>query len=126
MDKEIIETNEAPTPIGPYSQGVFAGNMFFISGQVAKVAATGELIMNDIQSETRLVMENIGAILESAGLDFSYVVKTTIFMTDLNNFAAMNEVYGSYFSGEYPARETVQVSALPLGVNVEISMIAMK
>jgi 2-iminobutanoate/2-iminopropanoate deaminase len=126
MNKQIVHTSGAPSPIGPYSQGVAAGNMLFISGQVAKDPATGNLMMTDIQSETRQVMENIKAILAAGGFSFSQVVKTTIFLTDMKNFSAMNDVYGSYFTGEFPARETVQVSALPLGVNVEISMIAMK
>ena len=126
MSKQIIETKDAPNPIGPYSQGVILGNMLFISGQVAKEAATGNLITSDIKSETKQVMENIRSILTAAGFNFSHVMKTTIFLTDMKNFSPMNEVYGSYFSGEFPARETVQAGALPLGVNVEISMIAMK
>ena len=126
MSKQIIETKDAPNPIGPYSQGVISGNMLFISGQVAKEAATGNLITSDIKSETKQVMENIRSILTAAGFNFSHVMKTTIFLTDMKNFSPMNEVYGSYFSGEFPARETVQAGALPLGVNVEISMIAMK
>lgn len=126
MSKAIIQTSGAPSPIGPYSQAVVAGNMVFISGQVAKDPATGQLITDDIQSETKRVMDNIRSILAAAGIDFSHVVKTTIFLTDMKNFSAMNEVYGTYFSGEYPARETVQAVALPLGVNIEISMIAMR
>ena len=124
--KKIITSTEAPSPIGPYSQAVVSGGMIFISGQVAKDPVTGTLITSDIKSETRQVMENIKAILTAAGTDFSHVVKTTIFMTDMKNFSSMNEMYGFYFKGDFPARETVQVSALPLGVNVEISMIAMK
>jgi len=126
MNKQIIQTSGAPNPIGPYSQGVISGNMIFVSGQVAKDPVTGDLKMDDIKTETRQVMENIKSILQSGSADFSHVVKTTIFLTDMKNFSAMNEVYGSYFSGEYPARETVQVSALPLGVSVEISMIVVK
>jgi len=126
MNKQIVRPSNAPTPIGPYSPGVIAGNMIFISGQVGKDPASGNLITSDIKSETKQVMENIQAILIAANTDFSSVVKTTIFLTDMQNFSAMNEVYGSYFNGDYPARETVQVSALPLGVNVEISMIAIK
>jgi 2-iminobutanoate/2-iminopropanoate deaminase len=126
MGKSILTTPQAPQPIGPYSQGVIAGNLIFISGQVGKHPGTGELITGDIQSETRQVMENIQAILTAAGTDFSSVVKTTVFLTDMKNFPAMNEVYGSFFSGDFPARETVAVAGLPLGVNVEISMIAVK
>lgn len=124
MGKQIIRTSLSPEPIGPYSQGVTSGNMLFISGQVAKDAATGELITGDIQSETRKVLDNIKNILAASGFDFSQVVKTTIFLTDMKSFPAMNEIYASYFSGDYPARETVSVVGLPLGVNVEISMIA--
>jgi len=126
MNKQIIQTSGAPQPIGPYSQGVVADNMLFISGQVAKDPSTGNLVLSDIKSETKQVMENIRNILDTAKYDFSNVVKTTIFLTDMKSFGAMNEVYGSYFKGDFPARETVQVSALPLGVNVEISMIALR
>ncbi|MBK9731399.1 MAG: RidA family protein [Chitinophagaceae bacterium] len=126
MAKQIIKTDKGPAPIGPYSQAVAAGNMLFISGQVAKDAVTGNLITDDIAKETGKVMENLQAILTAAGFEFSDVVKTTIFLTDMKLFAAVNEVYGSFFNGEYPARETVAVSGLPLGVNVEISMIANK
>ena len=124
--KKIITTPQAPSPIGPYSQGVEAGNMVFVSGQVAKDAATGDIITSDIKTETKKVMENLNAILTAAGTDFSHVVKTTIFLSDMKSFAAMNEVYGSYFTGDFPVRETVSVVGLPLGVNVEISMIAVK
>ena len=126
MNKQIIHPSNAPTPVGPYSPGVISGNMVFISGQVGKDPVSGNLITSDIKSETKQVMENIKVILAAGGVDFSNVVKTTIFLTDMQNFSAMNEVYASYFAGDYPARETVQVSALPLGVNVEISMIAIK
>jgi 2-iminobutanoate/2-iminopropanoate deaminase len=123
--KKIITTKNAPAPIGPYSHGVMVGNMLFVSGQVGKHPETGELMMADIKTETHQVMQNIKGILTEAGLNFADVVKTTIFLTDLNDFASVNEVYGSYLSGGgYPARETVQVSKLPLGVNVEISVIA--
>ncbi len=126
--KKVITSANAPKPIGPYSHGnlVPAGNMLFVSGQVAKDAKTGELTLGDIKSETKKVMENVSAILTEGGMDISHVVKTTIFLKDLNDFAAVNEVYGSFFSGNYPARETVQVSRLPLDVNVEISVIAVK
>jgi 2-iminobutanoate/2-iminopropanoate deaminase len=124
--KKIIVTPNAPQPIGPYSQGVENANMIFVSGQVAKDPVTGNLITTDIQSETKQVMENLKGILNAAGVDFSHVVKTTIFLTDMKNFVPMNEVYGTYFEKGFPARETVAVSGLPLGVNVEISMIAMR
>lgn len=127
--KKVISSDNAPKPIGPYSHANMvpaSGNFLFVSGQVAKDAQTGELILSDIQSETRKVMENVKAILTDAGMDFTNVVKTTIFMKDMNSFAPMNEVYGSFFEGNYPARETVQVVRLPLDVNVEISVIAVK
>lgn len=126
MSKKIITSKGAPAPIGPYSHGVLAGNTLYVSGQVAKKADTGELVLGDIKSETQQVMENIKSILNEAGMDFSNIVKTTIFLIDLDNFAPVNEVYGSFFTGDYPARETVQVSRLPLNVNVEISVIAVK
>jgi len=127
--KKVITSENAPKPIGPYSHANMVpatGNFLFISGQVAKDAKTGELMLGDIQTETRKVMENLKAILTDAGMDFSNVVKTTIFMKDMNYFTPMNEIYGSFFEGNYPARETVQVARLPLDVNVEISMIAVK
>ena len=126
MEKKIITCSEAPAPIGPYSHANLVGNTLYISGQVAKDAKTGELVLTDIKSETKKVMENLSAILKEAGMDFNNVVKTTIFCVDLGNFAQINEVYGSFFTGNYPARETVQVSKLPLNVNVEISMVAVK
>jgi len=124
MSKSIITTSEAPAPIGPYNQAVQSGNFVFISGQVCIDPATGHLKNTDIKDETHQVMHNLSAILQQAGLDFSHVVKTTIFLTDMNQFSQVNEVYGSYFKSDFPARETVQVSALPRFVNVEISMIA--
>lgn len=126
MDKIIINTPAAPAPIGPYNQSVLAGNLLFISGQVCIDPATGDLKNKDIEEETRQVMENLKAILAEAQMQFNRVVKTTIFLTDMNQFAKVNAIYGEYFNGDYPARETVQVSALPKFVNVEISMIAMK
>ena len=123
--KKIITSKNAPAPIGPYSHGVLAGNTLFVSGQVGKHPITGELMLTDIKTETHQVMKNIQGILTDAGMDFKNVVKTTIFLVDMNDFASVNEVYGSYFSGNYPARETVQVSKLPLGVNVEISVVGM-
>ena len=124
--KKIITSKNAPAPIGPYSHAVLAGNMLFVSGQVGKHPVTGELMLSDIRAETKQVMENIKGILTDAGMNFTDIVKTTIFLTDMNDFASVNETYGSYFTGDYPARETVQVSKLPLGVNVEISVTAIK
>ncbi len=123
--KQIITSKNAPEPIGPYSHGVLHGNMLFISGQVGKHPVTGE-IPSTIEGQTERVMENLNGILTDAGMDFSNVVKTTIFMKDLNDFAVMNGIYGSRFTGNFPARETVEVSRLPLDVIVEISMIAIK
>ena len=122
--KTIINTNNAPSPIGPYSQAVQFGNMLFVSGQIAINPATGELDLSNIENETHQVMKNIGAILTEAGIDYSHIIKTGIFLKDMNQFAAVNEVYGSYFSSNFPARETVQVSRLPKDVNVEISVVA--
>lgn len=122
--KTIINTNNAPSPIGPYSQAVQFGNMLFVSGQIAINPATGELDLSNIENETHQVMKNIGAILTEAGIDYSHIIKTGIFLKDMNQFAAVNEVYGSYFSSDFPARETVQVSRLPKDVNVEISVVA--
>ena len=124
MAKQIINTDKAPAPIGPYNQSVKANGFLFISGQIAIVPATGELEIRSVDSETHQVMNNLKEILHEAGTDFSAVVKTTIFLSDMSLFAAVNEVYGSYFSGDHPARETVAVKGLPKGVNVEISMIA--
>ncbi len=126
MSKTIIKTTNAPAPIGPYNQAVLSGNTLFISGQICIDPATGELKNKDIQEETHQVMHNLKAILQEADLNFSHVVKTTIFITDMHQFGAVNEVYGKYFEEGFPARETVQVSALPKFVNVEISMIAVK
>jgi 2-iminobutanoate/2-iminopropanoate deaminase len=124
MSKSIITTSQAPAPIGPYNQAVQAGNLLFISGQICIEPASGELKKKDLLEETHQVMHNLRAILQAAGMNFSNVVKTTIFLTDMNRFAEVNEIYGKYFDGNFPARETVQVSALPRFVNVEISMIA--
>lgn len=125
MTKTIIKTADAPDPIGPYNQAILAGNTLYISGQVCIDPATGELKNKDIQEETHRVMQNLKAILQAAGMNFGNVVKTTIFITDMHRFGEINEVYGKYFEGDFPARETVQVSALPKFVNVEISMIAL-
>ena len=126
MAKIIIYTPNAPAPIGPYNQAVVAGNLLFISGQIALQPGTGELINSDIVVETEQVMKNLAAILTEAGLDFSHVVKTTIFLSDMDLFAQVNEIYGKHFASEFPARETVAVKGLPKNVRVEISMIAMK
>jgi endoribonuclease L-PSP, putative len=126
MSKKIIRTDNAPAPIGPYNQAVQFGNMLFVSGQIALDAQTGELVQGDIQTETRKVMENLEAILTEAGMDLSNVLKSTIFLMDMGQFAQVNEVYGSYFAADAPARETVQVAGLPKGVKVEISVIAAK
>ena len=124
--KTIINTNNAPAPIGPYSQATLAGGFLFVSGQIPIDPLSGELVSSDIKAEATQVMENIKAILTEAGLGFDNIVKTSIFLTDLQNFVQVNEVYGTYFTADYPARETIQVSALPKGVNVEISVIAIK
>jgi 2-iminobutanoate/2-iminopropanoate deaminase len=126
MDKTIINTPNAPAPIGPYSQSVMTGNLLFVSGQIAIDPKTGNIEAKDAAAETTRVMQNIEAILRQAGLDFSHVVKTTIFLSDMSLFTIVNEVYGKYFSDHFPARETVAVKALPKMVNVEISVIAAK
>ncbi|MEN0054871.1 MAG: RidA family protein [Mucilaginibacter sp.] len=122
----IVNTNNAPAPIGPYSQATIAGNFVFVSGQIPLNPATGELVTTGITDEAKMVMENLKAILTEAGIGFENIVKTSIFLTDMGNFSQVNEVYGTYFTSNFPARETVQVSALPKGVNVEISVIAVK
>ncbi|MBK6445895.1 MAG: RidA family protein [Bacteroidetes bacterium] len=124
--KKIIRTDAAPAPIGPYNQAVEAGNMLFVSGQIAMDPATGQMVTINIIREANQVMLNIGAILKAAGMDFGNVVKTTIFLTDMNNFSHVNDVYGQFFQSDFPARETVQVSRLPKDVNVEISVIAVR
>jgi len=126
MEKKIIRTDNAPAPIGPYNQAVQFGNMLFVSGQIALDPKTGELVQGDIKEETQMVMKNLEAVLQEAGMDFSNVLKTTIFLMDMGQFAQVNEVYGSYFQENAPARETVQVAGLPKGVKVEISVIAAK
>ena len=120
--KTIINTSNAPAPIGPYSQAVKAGGFLFVSGQIPMNPVNGELVMDNIKTETRQVMENIKAILTEAGTDFSRIVKTTIFLKDMADFVEMNTIYGSYLSHPFPARETVQVAGLPKNVNVEISV----
>ncbi|MRT15876.1 RidA family protein [Vitellibacter sp. q18] len=123
--KTIITTPNAPAPIGPYNQAVLKGAMLYTSGQIAIDPKTGNLVTDDIQKETKMVMENIKAILSEAGMTFENVLKTTIFISDMHNFAKINEVYGAYFKeNTAPARETVEVANLPKFVNVEISVIA--
>jgi 2-iminobutanoate/2-iminopropanoate deaminase len=124
MSKQIFKTSKAPAPIGPYNQAVKANGMLFVSGQVAFIPATGELELSNIQAEAHQVMKNIGAILEEAHLTYQHIVKTTIFLSDMSLFSQVNEVYGSYFTGDFPARETVAVKELPRKVNVEISVTA--
>jgi 2-iminobutanoate/2-iminopropanoate deaminase len=124
MSKTIIYSAGAPEPIGPYSQAVRAGNLLFISGQIAIERSTGKLITGNIEEETRMVMHNLAEILKAAGSDFNQVVKSTIFLKDMNFFPKVNEIYGQHFAKEPPARETVEVSRLPKDVNVEISCIA--
>jgi len=122
--KITIQTDRAPRPVGPYSQAVRSGDLLFLSGQVPIDPATGRLSEGGIRAETRQVMENLKAVLEAGGSDFSRVVKTTIFLADISDFSEVNQVYGEYFPSEAPARSTVQVGALPLGARVEIEMVA--
>ncbi|TXH29390.1 MAG: RidA family protein [Cyclobacteriaceae bacterium] len=126
MSKNVVYSGSAPEPIGPYSQAILAGNMLFVSGQIAIQKSSGKLITDDIETETAQVMRNIGDILNAAGFDFQHVVKSTIFLQDFNDFAKVNEVYGRSFPNNPPARETVEVSRLPKDVNIEISCIAVK
>ncbi|MBQ0785960.1 MULTISPECIES: RidA family protein [unclassified Lacinutrix] len=123
--KKIITTPNAPAPIGPYNQAVLSGNTLYTSGQIALHPETGELVMDDIKTETKQVMENMKAVLAAANMTFENVIKTSIFISDMHNFAQINEVYGQYFDNDSaPARETVEVANLPKFVNVEISCIA--
>lgn len=122
--RKVIATQDAPAAIGPYSQAVQIGSMLYCSGQIAIDPKTNEVLRVDVRAQTEQVMKNIKAVLGAAGMDFSHVVKTTIFVTDMNDFAIVNEVYGKNFVGEPPARSTVAVSALPKGVNVEIEVMA--
>ncbi len=126
MEKKIITSTNAPAPIGPYNQAVAYGDMLFVSGQIALHPVTGDLHTADIVTETEMVMKNLEAVLTANGMNFSNVIKSTIFLMDMGQFAQVNEVYGRYFESEAPARETVQVAGLPKGVNVEISVIAGK
>ncbi|MEY3113949.1 MAG: hypothetical protein RL423_128 [Bacteroidota bacterium] len=124
MSKQIIQSNKVPAPIGPYSQAVIANGFLFASGQIAFDPATGELVLSSIEAETKQVMENIKAILEEANINFEHIVKTSIFLSSMDLFAEVNQVYGSYFNADFPARETVAVKTLPRNVNVEISITA--
>jgi 2-iminobutanoate/2-iminopropanoate deaminase len=124
MSKQVIMTNNAPSPIGPYNQAIKSAGLLFISGQVALKPGTNDLANTDIIEETHQVMQNLKSILAEAGMDFSNVAKTTIFLSDMDLFGQVNEIYAKYFEGDFPARETVAVKGLPKNVNVEISMIA--
>ena len=125
--KKIITSKDAPAPIGPYNQAVLNGNLLYTSGQIAINPKNGVLVLDNIKAETKQVMENLKAVLKAANMDFSNVIKTTIFISDMNNFSHINEVYGNYFDdASAPARETVQVACLPKNVNIEISVIASK
>ncbi len=126
ITKTIINTPNAPAPIGPYNQAVKAGNTLYVSGQIPLLPETGELVQGTLADEAQQVMKNLGAVLDAAGYTFGDVVKTTIFLRDMNDFAAVNAVYGEYFTEHAPARETVAVAGLPKNVNVEISVIAWK
>lgn len=124
MNKKIIFTTAAPAPIGPYSQAVMVGNTLYVSGQIPIDPQTNQLVGGDIAEETRQVMLNIGAILKEAGMSYQNIIKSSIFLKDMNNFGKVNEIYGEFFTSDYPARETVEVARLPKDVNVEISVIA--
>lgn len=124
--KKIIETPKAPAPIGPYSQAIEKNGMIFTSGQIAIDPATGNYVPSSVEAEAKLVMENLKALLNAADADFHHVVKTSIFLKDMNDFSLVNQIYASYFVDQFPARETVQVSVLPKDAKVEISMIAIK
>lgn len=126
MSKKVIYSSNAPEPIGPYSQAIQSGNILFVSGQIAIERSSGKLLIDEIQAETKLVMHNLDEILKAANMEFSNVVKCTIFLKDMANFPKVNEEYGKYFKDMPPARETVEVSRLPKDVNVEISCIAVK
>ena len=126
MSKFVVYSENAPEPIGPYSQAIQAGNILFVSGQIAIQRTTGKIITTTVEEETNQVMENLGAVLKAAGMNFSNVVKTSIFLKDMNNFPLVNDIYGRFFTQDPPARETVEVARLPKDVNVEISCIAVK
>ncbi len=124
--KRIVNTTEAPAPVGPYSQAVWAGDMLFLSGQIALDPATGELVTGDVEKETERVLENLGSVLRAAGLDYSNVVKVTIFLRSMEDFSRVNGVYARYFGDNPPARACVEVSALPKGVSVEMEAVAVR
>lgn len=126
MNKSVVNTGNAPAPIGPYNQAILAGDTLYVSGQIPINPTSGEIVQSTIEEETRLVMTNLGNILKEAGMDYSHVVKCSIFVNNMNNFGSVNEVYGSFFQEQAPARETVEVSRLPKDVRVEISCIAVK
>ncbi len=126
MKKKIINTAAAPQPIGPYNQAIMVDDTLYISGQIALDPSSGQLMTESIEQQTTLVMNNLNAILHAADMDFSHVVKTSIFLMDMNDFGKVNEIYANYFERDFPARETIQVAGLPRGVAVEISMIACK
>ena len=124
VNREIVSTSQAPAAVGPYSQAVRVGNFVYSAGQIPLVPETGKLVEGDIEAQTRQVMQNLTAVLEAAGTNLANVVKTTIFVTDLGDFSVLNQVYGSYFAGDPPARSTVQVAALPIDAKVEIEVVA--
>jgi 2-iminobutanoate/2-iminopropanoate deaminase len=124
--KKVIKTDQAPNPVGPYSQAIIAGNTLYLAGQIAINPESGDMVTDNIENEARQVMDNLQAVLEEAGMSMDNVVKTTIYMTDLNNFGKVNEIYGSYFGEMPPARVTVGVAALPKGANLEITMEAVR
>jgi 2-iminobutanoate/2-iminopropanoate deaminase len=124
--KRCVFPSDSPPPVGPYSPAIQIGDLFLISGQVPRDAATGQIITGSIAEQTHSMMENVSVLLDAAGLDFSNIVKTTVFLADISSFSSMNEVYGSYFQEPYPARSTVEVSALPLGAQMEIDVIAVR
>lgn len=124
MKKQIIQSNSAPAPIGPYNQAIAANGLLFMSGQIALIPGTDELVQDSIENETEQVMKNLQAVLTEAGLTFEHVLKTSIFLIDMADFAKVNAVYANYFERDFPARETIAVKGLPKGVRVEISMIA--
>lgn len=126
MEKKIIVTPEAPLPIGPYSQAVMIGNTLYVSGQIPLDANSGQVLKDTIEAETQKSMQNIGVILKAAGMDYANIVKTTIFLTDMDQFSRVNGVYATFFTEAFPARETVEVSRLPRDANVEISVVAVK
>ncbi|HEX4924327.1 MAG TPA: RidA family protein [Bdellovibrionales bacterium] len=126
MQKQIVETMNAPRPVGPYSQAVMVGQFLFCSGQIAINPETNEVLQADVQTQARRVMDNLKAVVEASGLTLENVVKTTIFLTDMGDFAAVNDVYQNYFVRKFPARSTIQVSGLPKGVKVEIEAVAVR